>query len=78
MFDTNCLTYYGEAHLTRLGCVTVAGLIGELDAFVGQYRVDAVRNDCRQLHKELPRRTPSARSKYVRRLDVAHVTGPRH
>ncbi len=47
-----------EAHLTRPGGVTVARLVGELDAIVGQDRVDPVRHRFQQVLKELPRRSP--------------------
>ncbi|PTQ58811.1 hypothetical protein C8J45_11814 [Sphingomonas sp. PP-CE-3G-477] len=47
-----------EAHLTRPGGVTVAWLLGKLDAIVGQDRVDPVRHRFQQVLKELPRRSP--------------------
>lgn len=47
-----------EAHLARPGGVPVAGLLGELDAIVGQDRVDTVRHGFQQVLKELPRCAP--------------------
>jgi len=43
-----------EAHLSREGGVAVARLLGELDAVVGQDRVDLVRHGLQQLFEELP------------------------
>jgi hypothetical protein len=47
-----------EAHLTRPGGVTVARLLGKLDAVVGPDRVNPVRHRFQQVFKELPRRSP--------------------
>jgi len=47
-----------EAHLARPGGVTVARLLRELDAVVGQDRVDAVGHGFQQKFKELPSRPP--------------------
>jgi hypothetical protein len=46
-----------EAHLARPGGVSVARLLGELDAIVGQDRVDIVRNGFQQVFQELPCRS---------------------
>ena len=46
-----------EAHMARPSGVAVAWLVGELDAIVGQDRVDAVRNGFEQVLQELPRRS---------------------
>jgi len=50
-----------EAHLTRPSGVTVARLIGERDAIVGQDRVDAVGHRFQQVFEKLPRRSPISR-----------------
>ena len=43
-----------EAHLPGIGGVTVAGLLGELDAVVRQDRVDAVGHGVEEQLQELP------------------------
>jgi hypothetical protein len=58
VLDVVPLADHVEAHLTRPGGVPVAGLLGELDAIVGQDRVDAVRYGLQQVFEELPRRPP--------------------
>lgn len=45
MFDLVDLADHVEAHLLRKGCVSSIGLVGELDADIGQDRLDALRND---------------------------------
>ena len=50
-----------EAYLTRPSGVTVARLIGELDAIVGQDRVDAVGRRFQQVFEKLLRRSPISR-----------------
>jgi len=47
-----------EAHLARPGGVTVARLLGELDAVVGRDRVNAVGHSFQQKVEELPSRPP--------------------
>ena len=47
-----------EAYLARPGGVTVARLLGELDAVVGQDRVNAVGHSFQQKFEELPSRPP--------------------
>lgn len=42
VLDVVGLADHVEAHLTRLGGVAVAGLLSEMDAVIGQDRVDAV------------------------------------
>ena len=42
MLDIVCLADHVEAHLARPGDVAIAGLLGELDAIMGQDSVDAV------------------------------------
>ena len=49
---------YLGVYLTRPGGVTVARLLGELDAIVGQDCVDAVGHGFQQVFEELPRRSP--------------------
>ena len=58
VLDVVCLADHVEAHLTRAGGVAVAGLLGELDAIVGQDRVDAVGHGFQQVFEELPRGAP--------------------
>ena len=52
VFDVVRLADHVEAHLARPGGVTVARLLGELDAIVGQDRVDAVRNGFQQVFQD--------------------------
>ncbi len=54
VLDVVCFADHVEAHLTRPGGVTVARLLGKLDAIVGQDRVDPVRHRFQQVFKELP------------------------
>ena len=58
VLDVVCLADHVEAHLTRPGGVAVARLLCELDAVVGQDRVNAVRHGFQQVFEELPRRAP--------------------
>lgn len=44
-----------EAHLPRICCIPVAGLLGELDAVVSNDRVDALGDDLEQMLEELTR-----------------------
>ena len=46
-----------EAHLPRPGGITVTRLLGELDAVIGEDRVDAVGHGLQQVFEELPRRS---------------------
>ncbi len=54
VLDIVCLIDHVEAHLAGPAGVPVAGLLGELDAIVGQDRVDAIRHGFQQVFKELP------------------------
>ena len=54
MLDVVCLADHVEAHLARPGGVPVAGLLGELDAIVGQYGVDLIRPGFEYVLQELP------------------------
>ncbi len=54
VLDPICLADHIEAHLARIRCVPVPGLLGELDAIVGQDRVDAVGNLLEQVLKKFP------------------------
>ncbi len=47
-----------EAHRPGIGSIPVPGLVGELDAIIGQDRVDAVGNHFQQVLQKLPRRSP--------------------
>lgn len=58
VLDVVGLADHVETHLTRPGGVAVAGLLGELDAIVGQDRMDAVGHGSQQVLEELPRRAP--------------------
>ena len=58
VLDVVRLTDHFEAHLPRPGGVTVARLLGELDAVVGQDRVDPVRHRFQQVFQEFPSRPP--------------------
>ncbi|GAN79074.1 hypothetical protein SAMN02746095_02261 [Acidocella aminolytica 101 = DSM 11237] len=44
-----------EAHLPRICCIPVAGLLGELDAVVSNERVDAIGDGLEQMLEELTR-----------------------
>ena len=57
VLDVVRLTDHVEAHLARPGGVTIAGLLGKLDAVVGQDRVDAIGYGLQQMFEELPRRS---------------------
>ena len=54
VLDVVCLADHVETHLARPGGVTVARLLSELDAIVGQDRVDAVRHGFEEVLQELP------------------------
>ncbi len=54
VFDVVGLADYVEAHLARPGGVAVAGLLGELDAIIGQNRMDPVGYGFEQVFEELP------------------------
>lgn len=54
VLDPICLADHVEAHLARICCVPVPGLLGELDAVVGQNRVDAIGDGLEQMFEELP------------------------
>ena len=47
-----------ETHRPRIDCVPVSGQLGELDAIVGEYRVDPIRDRIKQELQELPSCTP--------------------
>jgi hypothetical protein len=53
VLDVVCLADHVEAHLTRPGGVPVARLLSELDAVIGQDRVDAIRHSLQQVFEEL-------------------------
>lgn len=53
MRDLICLTDHVEAHLPRRGCVSVPGLICELNTVVRQDRVDSIGHDIEQVLQEL-------------------------
>ena len=55
VLDAICLADHVEAHLTRPSRVAVAGLLGELNAIVGQDRLDSVRHGFQQVFEKLPR-----------------------
>lgn len=52
VFDVVGLADHVEAHLTGPGGVPVAGLLGELDAVVGEDGVNAVRHGFQQVLEE--------------------------
>ena len=58
VLDIVCLADHVEAHFAGPCGVAVAGLLGELDAIVGQDRVDAIRHGLQQVFEELPCRPP--------------------
>lgn len=58
VLDAVCFADHVEAHLTRPGGVTVARLLGKLDAVVGPDRMDPVRHGFKQVFEELPCRSP--------------------
>ncbi len=58
VFDVVCLADPVVAHLARRCGVTIARLVGELDAIVGQDRVDAMGYGFQQVFEELPGRLP--------------------
>ena len=49
MLDPIGVADHVEAHLPRVCCVPVAGLLGELDAIVGQDRMNAIRDSLEQM-----------------------------
>lgn len=55
VLDPVGLADHVEAHLPRLCCVPVAGLLGELDAVVSKDRVDAIGDGLEEMFEELPR-----------------------
>jgi hypothetical protein len=57
VLDVVRLADHVEAHLTRPSGVTVAWLLGKLDAIVGQDRVDPVRHRLQQVLEGLPSRS---------------------
>lgn len=61
-----------EAHLARPGGVAIARLVGELNAIIGQDRVDPVRHGFQQVFQELPRRPPDS---LVDQLDDRQLAG---
>ena len=56
VLDIVGLADHVEAHLARPSGVSVARLLGELDAVVGEDRVDAIGHGFQQVFEELPRR----------------------
>jgi hypothetical protein len=54
MLDPVGLTDHVEAHLPRTRGVAIAGLLGELDAVIGQDRMNAIRDGLEQMFEELP------------------------
>lgn len=58
MLDPVVLADHVEAHLPGAGGVPIAGLIGELDAIIGQDRVDAIGHDTQKVLEEFPGRLP--------------------
>ena len=71
VLDVVRLAAHVEPHLTRPG-VTIARLVGRLDAVIGRNRVDAVGHSFRQVFRELPR-CPSIR--LVDELSDRKLTG---
>lgn len=61
VFDPVRLADHVEAHRPGADGVPVAGLLGELDAVVGQYGVDLVGHRLQQALQELPSRAPIRR-----------------
>ena len=58
VLDVVRLADHVEAHLPRPGGVAVARLLGELNAVVGQDRVDPVRHRFQQVFQKFPSRQP--------------------
>lgn len=58
VLDVVCLADHVEAHLARPGGVAIARLLGELDAIIGQDRVDTVGHGFQQVIEELPCGSP--------------------
>src|SRR4028118_122170 len=58
MLDAVSFADHVEAARARKDGIPVPGLLGELDAIVGQKRVDAVRHDGEQFFEELAGRRP--------------------
>ena len=54
VLDVVGLADHVEPHLAGPGGVAVAWLLGELDAVIGQDRVDAIRHGFQQVFEELP------------------------
>ena len=55
MLDSIGVTDHVKAHLPGISGVSVPGLVGELDAVIGQPGVDAERHVLQQMFEELPR-----------------------
>lgn len=58
VLDPVGFTDHVESHLPGVDGVSGPGPLGELDAVIGQDRVDPVRNHRQQVFQELPRRPP--------------------
>ena len=54
VLDVVRLADHVEAHLARPGGVAIARRLGELDAVVGEGRVDAIRHGFQEVFEELP------------------------
>ncbi len=54
VLDPVGLADHVEAHRSRIGGVSIPGLLGELDAIVRQDRMDTVGNSLQQMLQELP------------------------
>lgn len=55
MLDPVYVADHVKTHGSRIECVPVSRLFGELDAIIGQDRVDVIRQGFEQVLKELPR-----------------------
>ena len=58
MLDLVCVADHVEAALARIDGVSVTRLLGELDAIIGQDRVQPVGHDDQDLFQELDGRAP--------------------
>ena len=72
VLDVVRLTDHVEAHLPRPGGVAVARLLSELDAVVGQDRVDPLRYRFLQVFQDFPSRPPVS---FVDRLSGGELAG---
>ena len=73
VLDPVCLTDHVKTHLPRPRGIPISGLLGELDAVIGQDRMDPVGHDFHKVLQELPG-SPSIR--FFNQLNDGKFAGP--